>query len=154
VSVDHGSGQVELNLRDSLPEIQQELEKSMINARLVLSKLPKESSKDPRNEISNLLHGFVTHLSKHMEGVPDEDGLIQSIRPVQEKFRSAIRQTAPEFCPFERRYAGSKTFPRETFLTNEEGDASDVNADVSSDVDSSFRRKRIYIDEVLKRAHQ
>jgi hypothetical protein len=153
------SVQVDLNVYDSLPEIQQELEKSILNARVMLSSLPKEPSKDPRNEISNLLHGFVTHLARHMEGVPDEDGLIQSIRPAQEKFKLAIRRTAPEFRPFEKRFAGTKIFHRATFLRNEEGGVSDVD-----DVDPSLEPKgktkmtgqkhKIYIDEVLQRAHQ
>jgi hypothetical protein len=148
---------------DSLPEIQQELEKSIISARSTLSTFPKEPSKDPRNEIANLLHGFVTHLAQHMEGLPDEGGLIQSIRPAQEKFKSAIRQTAPEFRPFEKRFAGSKTFGRAKFLRNEEGGVSDMDDDEDGDVDPSLKPKgrpierklrKIYIEEVLKRAHE
>jgi hypothetical protein len=50
----------DLIVYDSLSEIQEELDKSIFNARTELSALPKEPSKDPRNEISNLLHGFVT----------------------------------------------------------------------------------------------
>jgi hypothetical protein len=98
-----------------------------------------------------------------MEGVPNEDGLIQLIRPAQEKFKLAIRQTAPEFRPFEKRFAGSKTFGRAKFLKNEEGGVSGTDDDEDGDVDPSFKPKgrsigrksrKVYIDEVLKRAHE
>jgi hypothetical protein len=153
-----------LNVCGSLPEIQQELEKSILSASFELSTLPTKPSKDPRNEIANLLHGFVTHLVQHTKGVPDSDGLIQSIRPAQEKFKLAIRQTAPEFRSFEKRFAGTKTFRRANFLKNEEG-VSDMDDDCHEEgiVDPlidpkgrTIRRKSriIYIDEVLKRAHE
>lgn len=145
-----------------LPEIQEELEKSILSARLALSMLPKEPSNDPRNEISNIVHRFVTDLSWHVKGVPDDDGLIQSIRPAQRKFKSAIRGTVPEFRPFEKRFAESKTFGKPIFLRNEEGGVSDVDDDEPGDVDSSLqpkgrlttRNRTIYIDEVLKRAYR
>jgi len=138
----------------SLPEIQQELDKSIFNARFALSSIPKEPSKDPRNEISNLVHGFVTKLAKHVEGMPDEDGLIQSIQPAQENFRSAIRRTAPEFRPFEKKFAQGRTFDGPIFLKNEEG--VDVGGDsvVESLSARGGDRKVIYIDEVLDRAQK
>jgi hypothetical protein len=94
-----------------------------------------------------------------MEGISDEDGLIQSIRPAQETFKLAIRRTAPEFRPFEKRFAGLKALGKAKFLSNEEGEVSEQD-DHDSDVDSSFelkdgtsrKRKIIYIDEVFKRA--
>ena len=43
------------------------------------------------------------------EGTPEADGLLQSIRPTQMRFRKAIRATAPAFRPYERRYAASRT---------------------------------------------
>ena len=147
----------------SLPEIQQELERSIISTRFALSMLPREPSNDPRNEISNLLHGFVTGLVQHMEGISDEDGFIQSIRPAQETFKIAIRRTAPEFQPFDskRSEGGSKSLGKAMFLNNEEEEVSETD-DYDSEVDASFelqdktsrKRKRqiIYIDEVFKRA--
>jgi hypothetical protein len=99
-----------------------------------------------------MLHGFVSDLTKRVEGVPDEDGLIQSIRPAQERFRRAIRVTAPEFKPFEKRYADSKKLNRADFLVNEDG-----HEEIGSDdeaVELSSTREPIYIDEVMERAHQ
>jgi hypothetical protein len=106
----------------SLPEIQEELERSILATRLTLQALPNEPSKDPQNEISNLIHGFVTDLARHVEGVPDKDGLLQTIRPAHEKFRSEIRGTAPEFLPFERQFAEEKRIGKATFLRDEEGE--------------------------------
>lgn len=106
----------------SLPEIQTELEKATQAAWLVLRSLPTEPSKDPQNEIVNLLHNFVTDLGKHIEGVPDADGLLQAIRPAQEWFRCEIRRTAPGFFPFETQYKGKKKFGKPGFLRDEEGE--------------------------------
>jgi hypothetical protein len=95
-----------------------------------------------------------------MEGMPDEDGLIQAIRPAQEKFRSAIRQTAPEFRPFEKRYAEGRTFGSPLFLRHEEGGVSDMEngvGEASSELGDQAPerpRKIIYIDEVLDHAHK
>jgi len=154
-----GTIQENLTEHNSLPEIQDELEKSIFAARDALKALPNEPSKDPQNEISNLLHGFVADLVKHIEGVADEDGLLQSIRPAQEKFRSAIRGTAPEFLPFEKRFAGKKKLGKAEFLRNEEGEEeSDDESEDDLISPHSLERKRkpklIYIDEVFERAHQ
>ena len=142
----------------SLPEIQEELEKSLHATRLNLQSLPNEPSKDPHNEISNLIHGFVTDLAKHIEGVPDKDGLLQTIRPAQEKFRSEIRGTSPQFLPFEKRFAGEKRIRKAKFLKDEDGEEDDDDGNESDDGESnsSWRRKAAFIciDEVLERAHQ
>ncbi|KAG6917243.1 hypothetical protein DXG01_003275 [Tephrocybe rancida] len=148
-----------------LPEIQDEIEKSIVATREALQNLPKAPSTDPRNEIASLLHGFVCDLARHVEGVP-EDGLMQAIRPVQEYFRRAIRVTAPDFQPFERRHAKKKTIDRPQFLINEEGheDYSTLDdlVDIDSDDDQSsasvsggspVNQEPIYIDEVLQRAN-
>lgn len=48
--------------------------------------------------------------------------ILQAIRPAQEKFRKAIRVTAPDFCPFERKFKGTRQLGRATFLHSEEGE--------------------------------
>ena len=105
-----------------LPEIRDEIDKSIIQARNALNGLPKPPSDDPRGDISFLLHTFTSDLAQEIKGVPDEDGLIQAIRPAQEKFRRAIRMTAPDFCPFERKFEGTRLFGHPTFLRSEEED--------------------------------
>ena len=69
-----------------LLEIQDELEKSIIRAR-DLNSLPKLPSDDPRGENSSLLHTSTSDLAQEIQGVSDENGLLQAIRPAQEKFR-------------------------------------------------------------------
>lgn len=70
-----------------------------------------------------MLHRFVTDLDRHLEGVPDEDGLLQAIRPAQERFRWSIRQTAPNFRPFERAHKGKRHLRKASFIVREEGQA-------------------------------
>ncbi|KAK0499138.1 P-loop containing nucleoside triphosphate hydrolase protein [Armillaria luteobubalina] len=125
-----------------LPSIQIELERAIEGALQQLAKLPKEPSKNPLHEISALLSEFAMDVSRHVEGVPDEEGIIQMIRPAQEKFKRAIRGTAPQFRPFERNLAGTRTLPDPTFLGNEDdGEAVEVGED-----------QCIYVDEVQTRA--
>lgn len=107
---------------------------------MALGKLPKEPSRDPYNEIASLLYDFVADLSKRVEGVPDKDGIMQTIRPAHNAFRRAVRGTAPEFVPFEKQHARGKTFGRPKFLANEEEVAATViqayNDEGSDDGDS------------------
>ncbi|KAF8161524.1 P-loop containing nucleoside triphosphate hydrolase protein [Crassisporium funariophilum] len=143
-----------------LPQIQDELEKSIIHTRSLLQLLPKAPASDPRNEISSLLHVFTSDLSRHVEGVPDEDGLLQAIRPAQERFRRAIRGTAPNFRPFESKDKKKKHLRRASFLIDEEEeDGNDEFSESEDELGAATTRKRgvadkIYIDEVMERAHR
>ncbi|KAF9525001.1 P-loop containing nucleoside triphosphate hydrolase protein [Crepidotus variabilis] len=138
-----------------LPQIQEELEKSIQIAYNSLSSLPKEPSSDPRSEISSLLHVFTADLAKHVEGVPDSAqstfgegqsaGLIQRIRPAQETFRRAIQATTPNFRPYEKKDGGTRTFQSPSFLKSEEEEAKR---------DCLKPTSVIYLDEVLQKATQ
>ena len=129
-----------------LPEIQSELNRTISDTRERLNKLPKAPSADPVNDICTLIYTFTTDLSRHVEGVADKDGLLQAIRPAHEKFREAIRSTAPNFQPFEEKQKTKnlKRLSMPSFLLNEEGD----------DGDTKDENDAIYIDEVMDRAHQ
>ncbi|KAF8911682.1 P-loop containing nucleoside triphosphate hydrolase protein [Gymnopilus junonius] len=158
-----------------LPQIQDELERSIIATRTLLDQLPRAPSSDSRSEISTLLHHFTSDLLSHVQGVPDDAestfgsgiGLIQAIRPAQERFKKAIRDTAPKFKPFKQNDAGKKHLSRPGFLRSEEGDEEEsVTSESETDDDAPFSggqtmRKRkepgddnIYVDEVLDRAHR
>ena len=141
----------------------------MIRARDLLDGLPKPPSDDPRGEISSLLHAFTSDLAQEIRGVPDEDGLVQAIRPAQEKFRRAIRMTAPDFRPFERKFRGTRHLGRATFLHSEEGEEwnegseseSTANSEPCPELGSPVSKKKkgtpsktIYIDQVMERACQ
>ncbi|KAF5354814.1 hypothetical protein D9756_005633 [Leucocoprinus leucothites] len=139
-----------------LPEIQDELEKSIYTTRELLRKLPRAPSQQPMNEVATLLHEFVAGLTRHITGVPDKQGLIQSIRPAQEQFRQEIRSTAPQFRPYEKKFADSRTMPRATFLDHEGGDVSENHELEASQTTALGKNKRrrndVFIDEVFKRA--
>jgi hypothetical protein len=130
-----------------LPEIHSELDKTISETRERLNKLPKAPSADPVNDICTLIYTFTTDLARHVEGVPDKDGLLQAIRPAHEKFRQAIRATAPNFQPFEEKQKAKKHLSLPSFLSNEEVDdasGSEIKEEIGP----------IYIDEVMERAHQ
>ena len=116
-----------------------------------------------------MIHSFTVDLARHVEGVPNHDGLLQTIRPLQEKFRKAIRMTAPNFRPFESSFKEERHLGRASFLANEEnednpGEASD-DEDEDEDPVACFVEKpnksqmlamsrKIYIDEVMEKAQQ
>ncbi|SJL13186.1 uncharacterized protein ARMOST_16625 [Armillaria ostoyae] len=125
-----------------LPNIQMELERAIEGALQQLAMLPKEPPKNPLHEISTLLSEFAMDVSRHVEGIPDEEGILQMIRPAQENFKRAIRGTAPQFRPFERHLAGTRTLPAPTFLGNEDDEETVEVGEAQC----------IYVDEVQTRA--
>ncbi|KAF8152891.1 P-loop containing nucleoside triphosphate hydrolase protein [Pholiota molesta] len=136
-----------------MPQIRDELDRSINDTRELLSDLPPPPTSDPRSEILTLLHKFSQDLAQQIEGVPDgihdadEQGLIQAIRPVQEKFKRAIRATAPNFSPLEKSLS-AKDWERPVFapslLVWEEGPAQDAVP----------KAPPIFVDEVLERARR
>ena len=105
-----------------LPEIQDEIRAMLEKTRAKLRLLPMEPSNDAFGEVLKLIHTFIDDVTKHVEGIPDEDGLLQKIRPAQRSFKFAIRDTAPAFVPYERRFAGTKMSAEPTFLIDEDGE--------------------------------
>lgn len=106
-----------------------------------------------------MLHSFTTDLSKHVEGIPESHGLIQGIRPHHELFRRELKKTAPDFRPYERRYASQRTLDPPKFLSNEEGTDDEVeemreSLSLPPSPDHQQANTVIYIDEVMERAQQ
>jgi hypothetical protein len=97
-------------------------------------------------EILRLVADFTSDISGHVEGTPSPDGLMQSIRPAQLRFRRAIRDTAPEFRPYERRVAHNRSLPAPEFLTNEQedNDPDSLDEDVIC-IDEVFKRAQMYV---------
>jgi len=118
----------------------------------------------------------MSDLARHVQGVPDEDGLLQAILPAQQKFRVAIRETAPNFRPFEKRFEGKRHMGRVAFLADEEGktfDDEDSEAENYPTEERDFesegvssgtsltapshpksKKSKIFIDQVLQRANR
>ncbi|KAI0925224.1 hypothetical protein AcW1_007088 [Taiwanofungus camphoratus] len=83
-----------------LPKLQDELQELLQKTENDIRSLPKPPSADPFAEILYMLSQFSRDLSKHLEGIPSKDGLLQAIKPEQQKFKKAIRDTAPVFVPY------------------------------------------------------
>jgi hypothetical protein len=131
-----------------LPQIQEELEKLLEDTEAKLRKLPRPPSSDSFGDILSHIHAFIRVLERHVEGIPHKDGLIQRIRPALENFRKVIRATAPNFRPYEAKFASRKTkFDSDPkFLENEEAIVESDGSDLSTSRDA------IYIDEVMQQA--
>ncbi|PFH50434.1 hypothetical protein AMATHDRAFT_60959 [Amanita thiersii Skay4041] len=125
-----------------LPEIQRELREAVTKTEKNLRELPKEPSKEPFSEIMDLFYKFCIDVSRHSDGVPEPDGLHQSIRPLQDDFRKAIQGTIPRFSPFSR--SSEEEIRRPSFLETEE-------ANEESDDRARFT---YYIDEVMQKIQE
>ena len=49
-----------------------------------------------------MVSNFVRELASYVEGTPDDNGIHQAIRPLNEAFKEEIRGTAQKFSPFVR----------------------------------------------------
>ncbi|TCD65552.1 hypothetical protein EIP91_002516 [Steccherinum ochraceum] len=127
-----------------LPDFQDELQKLLQTTDESLRKLPKPPSSDALGEVLHIVSEFSRDLSRHLEGTPEKDGFLQAIRPELEKFRKAIRMSAPRFIPRERTAPKLDTPSDYTpdFLSHEEGAAASL--DNGSD---------IFVEDVLAKAH-
>ncbi|KAJ7769899.1 P-loop containing nucleoside triphosphate hydrolase protein [Mycena metata] len=128
-----------------LPQIQIELENTIQRTRSALNQLPRPPSSDPVGEVAGLLHLFIGELDKALEGVPHNEGLLQVIRPAQERFRREIRKTAPDFRPF-KQSSMPESFVDPPFLSNED------DHDTLADEELKVGSPPIFIDTVMDRA--
>ena len=128
-----------------LPDIQKTIQEMLRTTEAQLAELPREPSQDPVGEVYAMITQLAGALDRWVEGTPSADGLLQTIRPKQQEFRDAVRNTAPDFRPFERADAGgaaaSLTLPE--FLSNEETPGLPVDD-----------AEAIYVDEVMALALQ
>ncbi|KAG6333571.1 hypothetical protein ID866_5520 [Astraeus odoratus] len=143
-----------------LPKIQDELYMVVHETEQELASLPTEPSNDPVGEVLRVLSKFMAELAQHLMGTPDENGLIQTIRPHTEKFKCQIRATAPKFKPWNRLNDRGRKLPPLKFLSGEEQVADSDNDSGSEAVSTTSSPKAskkpsvIYIDEVMYRANK
>ncbi|KAI0333222.1 hypothetical protein GY45DRAFT_1319829 [Cubamyces sp. BRFM 1775] len=130
-----------------LPGIQEELQELLGTTDAQLERLPKPPSNDALSEVLHLISTFCKGLSQLLEGTPDDDGLLQSIRPICETFRQGVRSTEPDFRPYERQFAlrnpDAHRYICPAFLSSEEAPFTPQ--------DNSHA---IFIDDVMNRARQ
>lgn len=127
-----------------LPEIQDELVNAIEKTEEQLQELPVEPSDEPLGEIMTLIHKFMIDISRHSEGIPTRDGLLQTIRPAQYLFRSTIRRTALKFVPFNK--DSNKAFTPPKFLAQEDGGEDSDHPE--------GRGGKYYLDEVMATARE
>ncbi|CCM06033.1 uncharacterized protein FIBRA_08279 [Fibroporia radiculosa] len=127
-----------------LPVIQDELQKMLKATDDRLLGLPRAPSlADAVNEVYNLVSKFTDGLSAYLEGTPEGDGLLQSLRPSHDKFRKVIRSTAPDFRPYERNVDVADDFVAPNILIDEEPHFKPEDD-----------RNAIFVDEVMTRAQE
>ena len=127
-----------------LPDLQVELKKLYRNTEQDLQLLPKPPSQNPCQDVLNLISNFTLDLSKHLEGIPDEEGLLQAIKRQQKYFRTAIRATPPNFRPYERRH----------FIDGLVEDIFDQEVAERLDVATEVQGDTIFLDDVFNRAQR
>ena len=126
------------------------MQKLLTHARDALEKMPREPSDQPVSEVLEILHKFSRDLEREMDGVADDNGLLQRILPRKEAFRRAIRVTAPDFVPVEKSLDDQYTSSSFSFLNNEE-----TKDDVRTGKDNILSvSKAIYIEEVSDSANK
>jgi len=89
-----------------------ELQKLLKDTEAQLHKLPPGPSDDAQGEVLLLISDFARELATYVEGTPDDNGIHQTIRPMNETFLAAIRDTAQRFSPFESGHGGSYAHPK------------------------------------------
>jgi hypothetical protein len=134
-----------------LPEIHKELQNLLRNTEDSICKLPKPPSSDAFGEVLHLIRNFTRDLSRHLEGTPEREGLLQTIRPAQLQFQRAIRSTAPKFRPYEGGFYAIRTLPPPEFLSHEETENEELEV---QDLDGFDPGSPVYIDEVFARAQE
>jgi hypothetical protein len=128
---------------DRLPELEEELTKLLERTTHELSRLPNPPSSEPVGEMMRILNTFIRSIERLVDGVPDEDGLIQALREPQTEFKKAIRKTAPDFRPLTSSEMPETPSPPR-FLVDEDTEWQDQPIDDSG---------AIYIDEVMRKAY-
>ncbi|KAI0250045.1 P-loop containing nucleoside triphosphate hydrolase protein [Lactifluus subvellereus] len=137
-------------IADRLPDIQRDLSRLLEKTNQELKDLPPPPSSAPMSEILRLITEFTRAVEKQGEGEPGRDGLLQQIRPWQEKFRVAIRKTAPCFVPrFRTKPARVTSVPSPVCVEYGLYDASESPRPSDIELDDG---KEIFIDDVLETA--
>lgn len=128
-----------------LPELQGEVDRLLEQAEHDISRLPIPPTSEPMEEMFRLIDLFVGSLQCLVDGTPEKHGLIQTLRKPRERFKGDIRQTVPDFRPFERPKNGSAVplLPPPHFLSNEESES------VSQPPDAT---RAMFVEDVMKRA--
>jgi hypothetical protein len=131
-----------------LPQIKSELQLNIEKVEEQLSRMPREPSSNPQQDVTILLHQFSTDLFRHVEGIPDGSGVLQRLRPLQNAFRKEIRRTAPNFQPCEEPEEIQASSNTQYYFILEEDEKEYDAADVLS------HSRAIFLDEIMKKMEE
>jgi hypothetical protein len=142
-----------------LPQLDVELQKLLKETESQLGKLPKAPSDDAQGEIILLVSGFARELATYVEGTPEDNGIHQLIRPLNNKFLTAIGCTAQRFCPFEKGLPVYASGPSVSYITVCANVGTPVPKSVIPDVERTIYRQNeddevICVDEVTEMANR
>jgi hypothetical protein len=128
-----------------LPELQGELDRLLEQVNDDILGLPDPPSSEPVVEIMKRISDFVRSIEHIVAGAADENGFIQALLTPREQFKKGIRQTAPDFRPFEqpRDVNAAPVLPQPRFLSNEEAE---------SEWQPNDAGRIIFVDEVMNKA--
>lgn len=93
-----------------------------------------------------LISAFVQSIQRLVDGVPDKNGLLQTLRGPRDEFNKAIRHTAPYFLPLENSLIHSEVtnfVPPFSFLSSEE----------TWEEEPCHSSSPIFINDVLEKAN-
>ncbi|TFK84004.1 hypothetical protein K466DRAFT_239334 [Polyporus arcularius HHB13444] len=90
-------------ISDSLPKLIGEVSTQLAACKKQLSALPPLVTTEPAAFVLNLVVTFCAEVMQHVHGSPACANLVQSNRHTFERFKSAIRQTAPAFVPLQEK---------------------------------------------------
>ncbi|KAF9648403.1 hypothetical protein BDM02DRAFT_3187163 [Thelephora ganbajun] len=128
-------------IKRRLPELEGELQSLLKKTESQIRELPAAPTDDVQGEVILLVSNFARELATYVEGTPDDGGIHQTIRPLNQAFLTEIRGTAQKFSPYIRGVGRSYTHPK--FL------ASDTELEIDANEPDA-----IYADEVMALANR
>ena len=140
-----------------MPQLDVELQKLLKETESQLGKLPKAPSDDAQGEIILLVSGFARELATYVEGTPEDNGIHQLIRPLNNKIFD--RDRAQRFCPFEKGLTVYANGPSVSYVTVCANVGTPVPKPVIPDVERTIYRHNgddevICVDEVTGMANR
>lgn len=83
-----------------LPTLRLETEKQLDQCIRRLAELPSVVTSEPSSYVLDLVTSFCRTVEKNVHGDPESSDLVQADRKTYDRFKHAIRSSAPEFLPF------------------------------------------------------
>ncbi|KAI0633205.1 P-loop containing nucleoside triphosphate hydrolase protein [Trametes polyzona] len=109
-------------ISDSLPKLLGEVAAQLTATKKQLAQLPPAVTTEPSAFVLDLVTRFQHDVSELVHGSPRRASLVQATRETYERFKYAIRDTAPAFVPFEDAQRAPKSRMRFVRMEDEDED--------------------------------